>query len=214
MNVDRSSVRDPDHALRLDVTGQAARKAAFRRLLRTGAPVSLAAVAADLDIEEAAVESAAVPLITRGVLKFNDQGRIVGAGGLSVTPDRHAMFLQENPFWAWCAWDVLGIFGVSGLSGHVVSPSPEGGNIQIHFQGGRPQPTDVVLLLPDEELMAACHDVYEEWCSASNFFRSHDAAVKWASKHSVPAEVLALGEASERARAAWSHLVGPSAEDA
>lgn len=187
----------------------AVRVAAFRRLLRTGVAASLADIAAELAQPEEAVRAAADALRARGSLRFDPERRVVGAGGLSVTPDRHAITLAGRPFWTWCAYDILGVFGATGLSGHAVSPCPEGGApIEVQFERGRPQPVEAVLFLPDEDLMAACENVYEQWCATSNFFRSRAAASSWASAHAIRGAVLALDEAAKAAASEWSRLVG------
>ncbi len=62
--------------------------------------------------------------------------------------------------------------------------------------------------------MAACDNVYEQWCAAGNFFGSRAAAAAWASEHRIRAAVCSLDETAERARAEWSNLVGASPADA
>lgn len=202
--------RQDGHGLQAAADG--VRAAAFRRLLRTGGPARLSEIAADLGQSEAATRAAVEPLRDRGSLRLDPEGRVVGAGGLSVTTDRHAITLAGRRFWTWCAYDILGIFGATRLGGHAVSPCPEGGApIEIRFRRGRPEPVEAVLFLPDEDLMAACENVYEQWCATSNFFRTRAAASSWASAHAVRGAVLALDEAATIAASDWAGLVGDAA---
>lgn len=56
--------------------------------------------------------------------------------------------------WTWCAYDILGIFGVTGATGRAVSPGPTDGRpIMLDFRRGRPDQHDAVLFYPDEKLM-------------------------------------------------------------
>jgi hypothetical protein len=185
------------------------RAAAFRRLLRSGAPVAVADVAADVGRSLEEVQDAVARLGGRGRLRLDREGRIVGSAGLSVGPDRHQIDLGGRRFWTWCAYDVLGIFGALGASGTARSPSPVGDQVlEVAFVEGRPQPTDLVVFRPDESWRDCCANVYEEWCPNSSFFRDREAATAWAAKRGLAGRVLSLAEGSELATGDWQQVVG------
>ncbi|HKA09135.1 MAG TPA: hypothetical protein VKI99_01555 [Candidatus Dormibacteraeota bacterium] len=58
--------------------------AAFRRLLMTGGAVPVAAVASDLDRPEQEIAEAVEDLKGEGRIRLDEQGRIMGAAGLSI----------------------------------------------------------------------------------------------------------------------------------
>jgi len=75
------------------------RDAAFRRLLRTGTAATAEQLAADLDRSHEEVTAAVTALAGRGSLRLDEHGAVIGAGGLSVQPDRHEIELDGRRFW-------------------------------------------------------------------------------------------------------------------
>jgi hypothetical protein len=181
--------------------------AAFRQLLRTGAAAPISDLAADLDRPEPEIESAVEKLKGEGGIQVDDQGRVVGAAGLSIGPDRHRIELGERTFWTWCAYDILGIFGALLADGTAQSASPDSReSLEVRFHQGRPEPTSLVLFRPDDDFRSCCASVYEDWCSNSNFFESREAATTWAAARGIPGRVLDLAEAAELATRNWEPL--------
>ena len=184
------------------------RVAAFRLLLARSEPIAAEEIASYTGIRIERAANLLEQLDAAGQVRRNAAGEVVGSAGLSVVPDRHAIELDDRPFWTWCAYDIFGIFGALGASGRASSPSPPDGNpILVHFIRGRPKKNDAVLFRPDEELMASCENVYEEWCPNSNLFPSRQLASRWADKHSLRGRVLDLDEASDLATEAWRDVV-------
>lgn len=180
-------------------------RAAFQLLLARGGPIGMNALAQQTGARLESVSNFVDLLDNGGHIRRNSAGEVVGFGGLSVIPDRHEIELDGRRFWTWCAYDILGIFGVTGASGSAVSPSPPDGTpIVLHFTRGRPDNHDAVLFRPDLNLMTSCENVYEQWCPNSNLFVSRDVAEGWADRHGVPGRVLDLDEASDLATEAWS----------
>jgi alkylmercury lyase len=189
--------------LRDDVCG-----AAFRRLLRSGAPATAAELAGDLALPAAVLEGRVAALAAAGRLRVDDAGRVVGAVGLSVAPDRHEIELGGRRLWTWCAYDVVGIFGALGASGAARSSSPlTGAALEVAFRDGRPEPTGVVLFRPQVEEMGRCASVYEEWCPNSNFFESAEAARQWARARGVSGAVHDLARATAMGAREWGTLL-------
>ncbi len=183
------------------------RKAAFRRLLRTGTATPIADLASDLDRPEPEIVAAVEELKGQGRIRLDEEGRIVGTAGLSVSPDRHRIELGGRTLWTWCAYDVLGIFGALRADGTAHSASPSSGEpLEVNFHQGRPQQTSLVLFRPDEAYMSCCANVYEDWCPNSNFFESREAASTWAKARRLPGRVLDLAEAADLATGNWEPL--------
>ena len=181
---------------------------AFQLLLSRGVAIGLKDLAAHSGVKLETVANLVNLLDGAGRIRRNVAGDVVGSGGLSLIPDRHEIELDGRRFWTWCAYDILGIYGVTGATGRAVSPSPPDGQpIVLHFTRGRPDKHDAVLFRPDESLMSSCENVCEQWCPNSNLFASRELAEHWANQHGLPGLVLDLDEASDLATEAWSDLV-------
>lgn len=181
--------------------------AAFRRLLRTGAGITVHDLALDLGQPQRATGAAVEELHGRGRVRLDEEGRLVGAAGLSVRPDRHQIKLGGRAFWTWCAYDILGIFGALRADGWARSGSLHSGDsLEVRFHRGRPEPTSLVLFRPDESYMSCCANVYEDWCPNSNFFESAEVARAWATERHLPGRVLGLAEAADLATRSWAPL--------
>lgn len=182
-------------------------RAAFQLLLARGGPIGLNDLAQHSGVRHESVSNLVDLLDGAGRIRRNLGGEVVGSGGLSVIPDRHEIELDGRRFWTWCAYDILGIFGVTGATGRAVSPSPPHGRpIELHFTRGRPDKHDAVLFRPDEELIGSCENVYEQWCPNSNLFASRELAERWAHEHGLPGRVLDLDGASDLATEAWGDV--------
>jgi alkylmercury lyase len=193
---------DMSRALEKDVS-----RAAFRRLLQRGAPARVSELAADLGRPAEEIVAAVEGLNNEGRIRLDREGRVVGAAGLSIGPDRHRIDIGDRTFWTWCAYDVLGIFGALRASGAAHSTSPHSGeSLEVHFRHGRPEPTTLVVFRPDDAFKSCCANVYEQWCPNSNFFESRQAASTWSKAHGMNGRVLGLTEAAELATANWEPL--------
>jgi hypothetical protein len=180
--------------------------AAFRRLLHTGLPASLAQLADDLNQPEPAVQNAIDDLHRQGQIRLDADGRIIGSAGLSIQPDRHQIDIDGRPFWTWCAYDIFGIFAGLRANGHARTITPDTGQtVELDFCNGRPQPAPFILFLPDDD-PACCTNAYEQWCPHSNLFHSAETATAWATDHRLTGQVLTLSEATDRGGARWSAL--------
>src|SRR6266540_1942376 len=76
---------------------------------------------------------------------------VTGSHGLSVTPTRHELLLeqgQERRYWTWCAWDTVGILAALDASGRIRSTSPSSGAaIELDFHHGSPRRADPALVV-------------------------------------------------------------------
>ena len=184
------------------------RTAAFRLLLARAEAIGVEELAVQSGIRFTRLSGVLAELDGAGRIRRNAAGKVVGSAGLSVVPDRHEIELDGRPFWTWCAYDILGIFGALGASGRALSPSPpDGETIALKFVRGRPEKNDAVLFRPDEELMSSCENVYEEWCPNSNLFATRELATRWADQHSMRGRTLDLNEASDLATRDWGDVI-------
>ena len=185
------------------------RAAAFQALLNKGEPIQPDRLAEVSGIRAETLTGLLDQLSQVGRIRRDDQGRVIGSGGLSVTTDRHTIEIEGRRFWTWCAYDIFGIFGALEASGRAQSSSPDDQRpIYIRFVRGRPEPIEAVLFRPDTELMESCDNVYEQWCPNSNLFLTADGAEAWASANGLKGRVLSLDEAADLATAEWKEMTG------
>lgn len=131
--------------LALVLTGNI-RRAAFRRLLLTRSATRADELAIDLGRSVEEVARGVDEHGARGRVRIDAAGRVTGAAGLSVVPDRHRIEIGGRTFWTWCAYDVVGIFGALRAWGAAHSPSPSSGaDIVVGFEHGRPLPSPAAL---------------------------------------------------------------------
>lgn len=191
----------PDQLLR-----NAIRNQAFRRLLHDRTPVTPSWLAAKLDLTTADATATLTDMAVRGRLRLDDQGAITGAAGLSITPDRHQIDLPSGRYWTWCHYDILGIFGALGADGQaaITEPAP----LTLNFRDGRPDATDLVLLLPDDNPLQedCCDNTYAQWCPHANLFPDTATAQTWANEHGIRARIVPITEAAGTATKEWKPL--------
>lgn len=176
-------------------------QAAFRRLYSSGQPVTAEQLAADLEIEVEQAETTIAAMLAQGRIRVGDGGEVVGAQGLSVTPDRHEMWVGDRRFWTWCAMDAAGILGALGRSGCLRSRSPHSGApLEVVFTDGRPEPTPAVVFIAE---FSDCGSIYDEWCSQLNLFEDAAAATAWREASAAAGSWVAIGELAETAADRW-----------
>lgn len=117
----------------------------------------------------------------------DEQGRVVGFGGLATSRMHHQLELPGGTLWTWCAWDTLFIPEILGERARVTSRDPETGDpVRLivtpqQIESAEPKQA-VVSFLPPNALesvkswvAAFCHFVF--------FFASRDSGERWVAKH-------------------------------
>lgn len=193
------------------------RMVAFQRLLKAVQPVSVAALTDELGEPRERIDAAVAKLDRQGLIRRNQSGDVVGSVGLSVEPSRHELFVGDQRFWTWCAYDAVGILAALGASGRVLSKSPLTSTpIEIRFREGSPDKSDAVLFMPD--FFVALSEgtpspepgvsVFDDWCPQINLFENQAASLAWAQRHRVRGQTLSLAEAAARGASHWQPIVG------
>lgn len=85
----------------------AVRKIAFR-LLQSGRPTSIDAVATECDLPHDTVRDAVNLVASVGMAEL-DEETIIGIDGLTTRRTHHQLVLNGVHLWTWCAYDVVGI---------------------------------------------------------------------------------------------------------
>jgi Alkylmercury lyase len=185
-------------------TSSAVRAAGFRLLFETGAPVSPTSLAVEAGIDAADLDAALASVRDRGRVEFDENGNLVGIGGLTLTRGRHEFVVNGMSHSTWCALDVVGILGALGATGSVHSTDPHSGE-PIEFEYVEGTPTSDVHLFVLSGFEDA--DVRKDWCPNVNFFASHAGAEAWAAERGLEGDVVAVSTILEDAIAMWNPVV-------
>ena len=173
------------------------------RLLAQGEPVSERALAETLALPEQGVHRA---LRQRPEVIRDEQGRIVGFGGLSLLETPHRFEVDSRPLYAWCAWDTLFLPELLDRVAEVRSWCPVSGDPILLTVEPRsvsrvaPSSTIVSMLVPRGTLG---EDVIASFCCHVRYFSSADAGAQWFLEHggTFPlsvAEAFELGRLANR----------------
>lgn len=187
--------------------GAAVRRAAFQLLYASGEPVPVAMVSAALGRDQDSVRDGIDQLETRGLMRRQSDGRVVGSAGLSVVATRHEVRVDGRRFFTWCAYDAFGILGALGRGGTVISPSPMTGNVlTARFEGAVPvDPTMAVFIAST----SGCTSVVDDWCPLNNLFEDLDSARRWGVEQRVTGTALGVVETAEVGGRRWRELFAP-----
>jgi alkylmercury lyase len=120
----------------------------------------------------------------------DDQGRVLGFGGLSAAPMHHRFEVGGHALSTWCAWDSLFIPEILGQSARVTSSDPESGEVvrmivtpdQVAY--AEPPSAVVSFILPDAQVFGtSAANVMAKFCHFVFFFASRSSGERWVAKH-------------------------------
>lgn len=150
------------------------------QLLAGGNPVSHQQLADSLQLPIEAI----IEILGRwwGVY-YDEQGRITGYWGLTVSPTQHRVQLNGRTLYTWCAWDTLFLPALLHRTVQVESRCAQTNNrVQLTLGPEGPQniqPADAVMSF----LVPKSHDVKDDivahFCHFVYFFESVDAGLAW-----------------------------------
>ena len=177
----------------------------FQTLLGTVKPVSLDLLAKAMEISAATLSSSVEELRRFGLVALDSDDHIVGAVGLSLTPTMHELSIGGTRFWAWCAFDVIGIFGSLRVSGSVRSLDPFSNElVGVEFIDGIPQDGSLIVFMAD---VPKDESLCDSWCSKVNFFISLQSAQAWSQANGVSGSALPVDSLLPVAREVWSRFL-------
>lgn len=159
------------------------------RELAKGQPVD--AERLGLALGRSAAEARA--LLERDSLKAfvypDDQGRVLGFGGLTAARMHHQLELEGRTLWTWCAWDTLFMPEILGERGRITSPDPETDEavrLSVTPEGiksAEPRGAVVSFLLPDAHEFVSAANLVKTFCHFIFFFASRASGERWVAKH-------------------------------
>jgi hypothetical protein len=140
-----------------------------------------------------------------GHVRLDSEGNIIGAAGLSLTPTVHELSIGGKKFWAWCAFDVIGIFGALRVSGFLQSLDPfNNETIRLEFIDGTPNDLNIIVFMADLQKGSPVCDCS---CSNINFFASVQAAEAWSQANKASGSSISVGNLVPVATEVWSRFV-------
>lgn len=132
-------------------------------------------------------------LLARDSIKMlvypDDQGRVLGFGGLAAAQMEHRFEVEGRILSTWCAWDSLFIPEILGKTARIESRDPESGAIvRLVVSPERVEsvdPADAVIsfLLPDGSFRTSAANVMAQFCHFVFFFASRSSGERWMAKH-------------------------------
>jgi alkylmercury lyase len=177
------------HLRRFSPDEQRAAVALYRELAK-GQAVDAAQLGQALGVAPAEAHA----LLERDSIKAfvypDDQGRVLGFGGLAATPMHHRFEVGDHILSTWCAWDSLFIPEILGRSARVTSPDPESGEVvrlvvaPDRIASAEPPGTVVSFILPDAQVFGmSAANVMVKFCHFVFFFASRLSGERWVAKH-------------------------------
>ena len=183
----------------------AIRSAGFKLLLDIGNPVTIEDLIDATDIPAARVAEIFDSVRARGRVEFDNENRLIGLAGLTLTPSRHELTIDGSVRWTWCALDAVGILGALQATGTVKSTDPQTGDeIEIGFVESKAD-TDAHLFILGGYTEEG--NVRQDWCPRVNFFTSRRAAEEWVVDNGLEGDIVAVSDISEDAAAMWQPVV-------
>ncbi len=158
--------------------------------LAKGQPVGLEQFALALNVPAGQAKE----LLERGPIKSliysDEQGRVVGFGGLAVAPMHHKFSVNGHALWTWCAWDSLFIPELLGETAHVESPDPETGEV-VRLEVA---PNGVIAVEPDSAVVSflkadssafaeSADSIIAKFCHFVFFFATRKSGQRWVANH-------------------------------
>jgi len=120
----------------------------------------------------------------------DDEGRVLGFGGLAAAQMHHRFEVEGRTLWTWCAWDSLFIPEILGHSARVASPDPETGEIvrlvvsPDRVESVVPEGAVVSLIQPEARVFdRGAANVMAKFCHFVFFFASRASGERWVAKH-------------------------------
>ncbi len=153
-------------------------------LLAGGRPVRPETLAAKLNLPSREIVALLAKPGLRSQILFDDEGAVIGFGGLSVVPAAHGMLLDGVNLFTWCAWDTLFIPALLGRDAAISSKCPASGvDISITVREHGVEHADGIALsfvIPKaSECTTSTERAIACFCDEVRFYGSADLAREW-----------------------------------
>lgn len=178
--------------------------ALYRELAR-GSAVRPEQLAGALGVTTDEAESLLARPSIRCLVYPDDDGYVLGFGGLAAARMAHELRLDGRTLWTWCAWDSLFIPEILGEKAEVESRDPRTGatiRLTVGPEGVRakePEAPVVSFVAADaEQFNTSAENVMGSFCHFVFFFESRASGEAWTAEN-AGTFILSLDEAAELA---------------
>ena len=163
---------------------------ALYRELRRGVPVSDNEIAQVQSRDAHDVSALLQTPALDSLIYRDDDGLIVGFGGLAVVPMNHRFRVNGRTLYTWCAWDALFLVDVLNVRADLEPTCPQTGTA-IHVTVSRagveriePKEAVISFLFPDAPLFEqSAGQTIASFCHYVHFLESPEVAEQWTAKH-------------------------------
>ncbi len=177
------------------------REVAFALLLTERRPVAPDEIATATGAQIAAVPAMLDQLAGAGWIDRDEECRITGSAGLSLTTGPHRIAIDGTEFRTWCAYDSVGIAAALRADAAIRTACAVcGRQIELDTVAGKP-PTD----RPERLWLAAGGtDLRGDFCDPTVLLCSPDHAAIWAERQSNQGDAVDLTEAARLGAEGWA----------
>ena len=193
---------------------------ALYRELAKGRPVSPEQLADSLGVATGEADALLSRPPIRALTYLDDDGNVLGFGGLAAAKMAHELRLDGRTLWTWCAWDSLFIPEILGEEAGVESRDPRTGatiRLTVGPDGVRakePEAPVVSFVAADaEQFNTSAENVMGSFCHFVFFFESRASGEAWAAENEGTF-ILSLDEATDLAHRLnarnWGEALSPT----
>ena len=153
------------------------------RELAKGAPVTLER-AIEIGAEHG-VGAQAIDAARATYAQLDDDGNMVGFGGLTLSPTQHRFIVGDSELFTWCTFDGLFLTPLLDEEARIETTSPSGNTVKVELSPAgitRVEPESAVLsiVLPeDKSVTQTAAAVRSGFCAYVHFFGSEDEYASW-----------------------------------
>jgi alkylmercury lyase len=141
-------------------------------------------------------------------IEVDENGDLIGAGGLSLSPTSHRLRVNGSTLYAWCAFDAMFLPGFLGQRVEIESADPISGDpirLTITPEGPTsysPESTMLSIAIPGVSCSIERQGPGSEVCDQMHFFSSPESAQVWLDQH-PGAVMLTVEQAYQAAYTNW-----------
>ena len=177
------------------------REAAFALLLTERRAIEPDELAATTGASTAGLPAMLDQLANAGWIDRDEQGRVTGSAGLSLTTGPHRIAIDGTEFRTWCAYDSVGIASALGADAAIRTACAVcGREIALDTRAGRP-PADRAERL---WLATGGTDLRGDFCDPTMLLCSPEHAATWAERQGGHGRAVDLAEAARLGAQGWA----------
>jgi alkylmercury lyase len=163
---------------------------ALYRELAKGSAVEIAQLSQGLGLSVAESRALMQRDAIKGFIHWDEEGRVLGFGGLAAAPMHHRFDFGGRTLWTWCAWDSLFIPEILGQSARISSHDPENREtVRLvvtpdRIESAFPDGAVVSFIQPESQVFqTSAANVMAKFCHFVFFFSSRSSGERWVAKH-------------------------------